>query len=171
MSAFGRALPVPLEEHWSPRTDGLLVAACRLDRATNAAGHGIRNDASVQPPALCTLIVRIQRSWLSKHFVVVSTPEAYTSKTCSLCGLCCGSCDEVDAFHRAKKSAAANDEKERARGSFFGSVVCAVAKTSVAQLTSIVITTPRSTSSGVARPCSQPPLRRRWTRRTSSLKR
>jgi hypothetical protein len=53
------------------------------------------------------------RSKLADHFLVISTPEAYTSKTCSKCGSLCGPCEEVDAFHRNKKLAEATTEQER----------------------------------------------------------
>ena len=59
------------------------------------------------------------RAQLSKHFLVVSTPEAYTSKTCSLCGSCCGSCTEVDNVHRAKKMTEAKNDRERAKAAHF----------------------------------------------------
>jgi len=59
------------------------------------------------------------RAQLSKHFLVVSTPEAYTSKTCSLCGSCCGSCADVDAIHRAAKVANAKNDNERAYAARF----------------------------------------------------
>lgn len=42
------------------------------------------------------------RSELAKHFVVVSTPEAWTSQTCSLCGHRCGPCVEADNRRRSE---------------------------------------------------------------------
>ena len=55
------------------------------------------------------------RAKLSKHFLVVSTPEASTSKTCSLCGSCCGNCQQVDAARRITKMMIAKDDAARAR--------------------------------------------------------
>ena len=59
------------------------------------------------------------RKKLSKHFVVAVTPEAFTSKTCSLCGCMCGPCEEVEAERRAVKMTAAQTEEERRKASRF----------------------------------------------------
>ena len=58
------------------------------------------------------------RHKLSRHFVVISTPEAYTSKTCSLCGSTCGPCEEVDDLHRTAllEKATTDVERHRAMG-------------------------------------------------------
>ena len=53
------------------------------------------------------------RKTLSKHFLVVSTPEYNTSKTCSICGHECGPCKEVDEWHRPIKYMNAKTHKER----------------------------------------------------------
>ena len=52
------------------------------------------------------------RHKLSLHFVVLSTPEAYTSKTCSRCGSECGPCESVDAEHRARLLLAATTHQQ-----------------------------------------------------------
>lgn len=59
------------------------------------------------------------RHKLSKHFVVLTTPEAYTSKTCSLCGAMCGRCEAVDAAHRTTRLQKATTDDERRRASHF----------------------------------------------------
>ena len=59
------------------------------------------------------------RKKLSKHFVVAVTPEAFTSKTCSLCGCTCGPCEEVEADRREAKLAVAQTEEERRKASQF----------------------------------------------------
>lgn len=55
------------------------------------------------------------RAKLSKHFCVVSTPESYTSQTCSLCGCRCEACEEVDVVHRHRLVANAGDDPEKLR--------------------------------------------------------
>lgn len=59
------------------------------------------------------------RQKLSKHFLVICTPEQYTSKTCSLCGSTCGPCEEVDAEHRLKLLSRATTESETRRAMRF----------------------------------------------------
>ena len=59
------------------------------------------------------------RQKLSKHFVVVSTPEQYTSKICSACGDLCGPCAEVDQVHRSRRLEAATTPEETLRASHF----------------------------------------------------
>lgn len=59
------------------------------------------------------------RSELSKHFLVVSTPEYNTSKTCSICQHECGPCKEVDEWHRPRKYMEAKTFKERNRAMKF----------------------------------------------------
>ena len=59
------------------------------------------------------------RAKLSNHFIVASTPEAWTSKTCSCCGSLCGPCEEVDAIRRAKMAQRAKDEEQVKRAKRF----------------------------------------------------
>ena len=55
------------------------------------------------------------RKKLSHHFCALSTPESYTSKTCSVCGGECGPCKEVDAARRVEMIASAGDEEAKLR--------------------------------------------------------
>ena len=59
------------------------------------------------------------RQRLSKHFLILCTPEQYTSKTCSLCGSLCGPCEEVDKEHRRRHFAKATSDSERRRAECF----------------------------------------------------
>ncbi len=59
------------------------------------------------------------RAKLSNHFIVASTPEAWTSKMCSCCGSLCGPCKEVDEARRAKMAERAKTEKETKRAERF----------------------------------------------------
>ena len=59
------------------------------------------------------------RKKLSHHFIVVDTPEHYTSKMCSACGSLCGPCEEVDAEHRKIRMASAKTEEEKKKASRF----------------------------------------------------
>ena len=59
------------------------------------------------------------RHKLSRHFVVLTTPEAYTSKTCSICGSTCGPCHEVDDAHRVARLEKATTDEERRRAARF----------------------------------------------------
>ena len=58
----------------------------------NVAGKPGRKENKGHP----SCIGKGLRAKLAKHFVVVSTPEAWTSKTCSKCGGRCDGCMEVD---------------------------------------------------------------------------
>jgi hypothetical protein len=100
--------------------------------------HTLRADASVpmvlaygswggvagRPGAPCnkgrpSCIGKGLRHKLSKHFVLLTTPEAYTSKTCSLCGATCGRCEAVDDAHRLARLERATTDDERRRASRF----------------------------------------------------
>ena len=59
------------------------------------------------------------RKKLSHHFIVLSTPEQYTSQTCSACGAECGPCQEVDAQRRVKRLASARTDAETRKASRF----------------------------------------------------
>ena len=59
------------------------------------------------------------RAKLSHHFIVASTPEAWTSKTCSCCGSLCGPCNEVDQARRTKMAERAKTEEETKRAERF----------------------------------------------------
>lgn len=59
------------------------------------------------------------RAKLSTHFIVATTPEAWTSKTCSCCGSLCGPCEEVDLARRAKMLGRAKTEEETKRAERF----------------------------------------------------
>ena len=59
------------------------------------------------------------RKKLSHHFIVLNTPEHYTSKTCSACGALCGPCEEVDRERRAERIASAQTDAEKKRASHF----------------------------------------------------
>ena len=56
---------------------------------------------------------------LSKHFIVLHTPEHYTSKTCSACGALCGPCKEVDMERRKERIASAQTDDEQKKASHF----------------------------------------------------
>ena len=53
------------------------------------------------------------RSKLANHFLILCTPEHYTSKTCSLCGGQCGRCEEIDELRRSERAQKASNEEER----------------------------------------------------------
>ena len=57
------------------------------------------------------------RTYLSKHFIVVDTPEHYTSKTCSCCMGMCGPFKELDHQRREKKLTEAKNERETRKAS------------------------------------------------------
>jgi hypothetical protein len=59
------------------------------------------------------------RHKLSKHFVVLTTPEAYTSKTCSICGSICGPCKEIDDARRVTRLEKATTDKDKRRAARF----------------------------------------------------
>ena len=59
------------------------------------------------------------RQKLSKHVLVLSTPEAYTSNTCSICQSECGPCQEVDRVHQLRRFNEATTDEERHRATLF----------------------------------------------------
>ena len=59
------------------------------------------------------------RKKLSHHFIVLNTPEHYTSKTCSACGALCGPCEEVDRERRVERIASAQTDAEKKGASHF----------------------------------------------------
>ena len=59
------------------------------------------------------------RKKLSHHFIIVNTPEQYTSKTCSACGALCGPCKEIDALRRPHHIATAKTEKAKEKAKHF----------------------------------------------------
>ena len=89
-----------------------------------ALAYGSWGAVAGRPDAPCNkgippCLGRGLRQKLSKHFLVICTPEQYTSKTCSLCGSTCGPCEEVDAEHRLKLLAQATTESETRRAMRF----------------------------------------------------
>ena len=81
-----------------------------------ALAYGSWGAIAGRPGAPCNrgnapCIGRGLRDKLASHFLILSTPEAYTSRTCSLCDSECGPCSHVDEFHRARlRARAASDE-------------------------------------------------------------
>ena len=53
------------------------------------------------------------RKQLANHFLVITTTEHYTSKTCLICGATCRGCEEVDEVHRARLLECATDDMAR----------------------------------------------------------
>lgn len=96
----------------------------RQDGVPIALAYGSWGGVAGRPGAPCNkgiapCIGRGLRHKLSRHFLILTTPEQYTSKTCSLCGSECGPCDEVDAYHRERRLTTATSELEIRRASRF----------------------------------------------------
>ena len=94
----------------------------REDDVPIALAYGAWGAVAGRPGAPCNkgappCIGRGLRKTLSRHFLVLPTPEQYTSKTCSLCGSLCGPCEEVDNHHRTRllDEATSDDEVRRAQ--------------------------------------------------------
>ena len=96
----------------------------RDDNKTLAIAYGSWGAIAGRPGAACNrslppcLGCGLRRK-LAAHFLIIPTPEAYTSKTCSLCGATCGPCETVDHQHREARTNAATTDVERQRAARF----------------------------------------------------
>ena len=102
-----------------------------------ALAYGSWGGVAGQPNAACnkgqpSCIGKGLRQKLSKHFLVLSTPEAYTSKTCSICQSECGPCKEVDHVQQLRRYKKATTDEERRRALRFS--VRAIVTMLIAQL-------------------------------------
>lgn len=100
------------------------ISSMRRENSPMIIAYGSWANIAGRPGAACNrgsppCIGKGLRDKLSKHFIVVSTPEKWTSKTCSACGSICGPCSEVDSFHRQKLLLSSKTEEERKRASHF----------------------------------------------------
>ena len=89
-----------------------------------ALAYGSWGSVAGRPGAPCNkgsapCIGRGLRQKLSRHFLILNTPEQYTSKTCSLCGSECGPCEEVDSYHRSRLLTTSMSESETRHASRF----------------------------------------------------
>ena len=82
-----------------------------------AYGSGVRAISTLNPKHIRPCINMSLRRRLSKHFVVVDTPEHYTSKTCSRCHQACGPFETLQQQRRQDLLAKAKtlDEQKKAR--------------------------------------------------------
>ena len=94
------------------------------DDAPMILAYGSWANVAGRPGAACNrgappCIGKGLRAKLSNHFIVASTPEAWTSKTCSRCGSLCGPCGEVDLARRTKMAQRAKTEEETKKAERF----------------------------------------------------
>ena len=82
-----------------------------------AYGSWARASATFNPKGIAPCIGIGLRRRLSKEFIVVDTPEHYTSKTCSKCYSECGPFVELETQRRKIKEERANTEDEKKRAS------------------------------------------------------
>ena len=116
---------------------------------------GRQCDFQAQTKGRRTVHQHFVRRRLSKHFVVVDTPEHYTSQTCSVCHCQCGPFTELEEQRRKelklKKEqervgcSCTSDAKPYAHKRLKRSEGFAVAKTSNVESSCIVTETQRST--------------------------
>lgn len=82
--------------------------------------YGSWSNVAGRPGAACNkgvppcIGVGLRRK-LSKHFLILVTPEHNTSKTCSLCGGVCKECEEADVQFRTRLLAKADTDEKRRR--------------------------------------------------------
>ena len=89
------------------------------DTMVLAYGSGVNAIANLNSKGIAPCINMGLRRRLSRHFLVVDTPEHYTSKICSACHECCGPFSELDAKRRVELLAKATTEEERKKASRF----------------------------------------------------
>ena len=77
-----------------------------------AYGSAVKAISTFSPKGVAPCINMGLRYRLSKHFVVVDTPEHYTSMTCSKCHCRCGPFEALETERRVKLVEKASSEEE-----------------------------------------------------------
>ena len=82
-----------------------------------AYGSVVKAISTFSPKGVAPCINMGLRYRLSRHFVVVDTPEHYTSMTCSKCHCRCGPFEALETERRVKlvEKASSEEEKKKAR--------------------------------------------------------
>ena len=82
-----------------------------------AYGSWVNASATFNPKGIAPCIGIGLRRRLAKEFIVVDTPEHYTSQTCCKCFQKCGPFKELEEARRKERMLLATDEKERKKAS------------------------------------------------------
>ena len=82
-----------------------------------AYGSWAQASSTFTPKGIAPCIGIGLRRRLAKEFVVVDTPEHYTSKTCSRCHCECGPFVELEEMRRKMKKEKAQSEEEKKKAS------------------------------------------------------
>ena len=124
-----------------------------------AYGSVVKAISTFSPKGVAPCINMGLRYRLSRHFVVVDTPEPYTSMTCSKCHCRCGPFEALETERRVKLVEMASSEEETKTKESARSEGFAVAETSNAKPSCTVIATRPSTSLQTSAGCTVGKLR------------